>query len=172
MLDIYGDCSGLKLNTAKTETLWLGNNAARKDTPFGIKWPETPICALGTSFSCNYKLSEWENFTPKVSKLRTLFNIWSQRDLSVYGKITITKTLGLSKLLSSSASICTPVHVIDTVNRLIVNFVWNGKKPIIKNDTLVGSKDQPGLDLTEFFSKSLLCALVQEADAAHVQAKT
>ena len=48
LLDIYGDCSGLKLNTAKTEALWLGKNAARKDTPFGIKWPETPICALGT----------------------------------------------------------------------------------------------------------------------------
>ena len=37
LLDIYGDCSGLKLNTAKTEALWLGKNAARKDTPFGIK---------------------------------------------------------------------------------------------------------------------------------------
>ena len=70
LLDIYGDCSGLKLNTAKTETLWLGINAARKDTPFGIKWPETPICALGTSFSYNYKLCECENFTPKINKPR------------------------------------------------------------------------------------------------------
>ena len=55
LLDIYGDCSGLKVNTAKTEALWLGKNA---DTPFGIKWPKTPICAQGTSFSYNYKLCE------------------------------------------------------------------------------------------------------------------
>ena len=70
LLDIYGGCRGLKLNTAKTEALWLGKNAARKDTPFGIKWPETPICALGTSFSYNYKLCEWENFTPKIKNLK------------------------------------------------------------------------------------------------------
>ena len=119
LLDIFGDCSGLKINTAKTEALWLGKDAARKDTPFGIKWPETPICALGTSFLYNYKLCEWENFT-KINKLKTLFNVWSQRDLSVYGRITIAKTLGLSKLLFLSACICTPVHVIDKVNRLIV----------------------------------------------------
>ena len=87
LLDIYGDCSGLKINTAKTEALWLAKNAARKDAPFGIKWPETPICALGTSFSYNYKLCEWENFTPKINKPKTLFNVWSQRDLSVYGRI-------------------------------------------------------------------------------------
>ena len=38
----------------------------------------------------------------------------------------------------------TPAHVIDKVNRLIVNFFWidRGKKPKIKSDTLIGSKDQ------------------------------
>ena len=163
LLDIYGDCSGLNLNTAKTGALWLGKNAARKDTPFGIKWPETPICALGTSFSYNDKLCEWENFTPKINKIKTLFNVWSQRDLSVYGRITIAKTLGLSKLLFSSACICTPAHVIDKVNRLIVNFVWRRKKPKIKSDTLIGSKDQGGLDMPEYetFSTSLQCAWVR-----------
>ena len=166
LLDIYGACSGLKLNTAKTEALWLGKNAARKDTPFGIKWPETPICALGTSFSYNYKLCEWENFTPKINKLKTLFNVWSQRDLSVYGRITIAKTLGLSKLLFSNACICTPAHVIDKLNRLIVNFVWRGKKPKFKSDTLIDSKDQGGLDLPEYgtFSKSLQCAWVRRKE--------
>ena len=91
---------------------------ALQDTPFGIKWPESLFSALGTSSSYNYKLCDWENFTPKINKVRILFNILSQLDLSVYGRLTIAKTLGLSKLLFSSACICTPVRVIDTVNRL------------------------------------------------------
>lgn len=74
--------------------------------------------ALGTSSSYNYKLCDWENFTTKINKLRMLFNILSQRDLSVYCRITIAKTVGLSKLLFSSACICTPVCDINTVNRL------------------------------------------------------
>ena len=50
------------------------------------------------------------------------------------------------------------------MNRLIVNFVWRGKKKSkIKSDTLTGSKDQGGLDLPEYetFSKSLQCAWVR-----------
>ena len=62
--------------------------------------------------------------------------------ISSNGRITIAKTLGLSKLLFSSACISTPAHVIDKVNGLIVNFVSRGKKPKIKSDTLIGSKDQ------------------------------
>lgn len=38
---------------------------------------------------------------------------WSQRDLSIYDRITVAKTLGLSELLFSSACIFTPVHAID-----------------------------------------------------------
>ena len=92
--------------------------SALQDTFFGIKWPESPFSALGTSSSYNYKLCDWENFTTKINKLRMLFNVLSQRDLSVYCRITIAKTVGLSKLLFSSACICTPVCDIDTVNRL------------------------------------------------------
>ena len=49
------------------------------------------------------------------------------------------------------------------MNRLIVNFVWRGKKPKIKSDTLIDSKGQGGLDLPEYetFSKSLQCAWVR-----------
>lgn len=163
LLDIYSDCSGLKLNRSKSEAMWLGKHANRTDTPFEINWPQRPICALGISFSYNHKLCETENFTSKITKLQKLFNVWSQRDLSLYGKITITKTLGLSKLIFSSACIHTPAQVIDIVNNMLAKFIWNGKKPKIKRDTLIGPKDRGGLDLPEYntVSKSLQCAWVK-----------
>ena len=163
LLDLFKDCSGLKLNQSKSEAMWLGKNANKTDTLFGVQWPQRPISALGISFSYNLKLCEQENFLQKVCKIQKLFNIWSQRDLSVYGKITIAKTLGLSKLIFVSACIHTPPHYIDIINRLTTNFVWNNKKPKIKRHTLIGPKERGGLDLPEFemISKSQQTAWVK-----------
>ena len=112
--------------------MWLGKTANRKDMPCDVKWPQRPIYALGTAFSYNRNLCEAENFTSKINKLQKLFNIWSQRDLSLYGRILIAKTLGLSKLIYSSACVQTPVQVPDIVNKLVVNFIWNGKTRKLK----------------------------------------
>ena len=131
--------------------------------PFDIKWPKRPIYALGTTFSYNCNLCEAENFTSKINKFQKLFNIWSQRDLSLYGRIFITKTLGLSKLIYSSACVQTPTQVSEIVNKFVVNFIWNGKKPKIKRDTLIGPKDKGGLELPDYeiVTKSLQCAWVK-----------
>ena len=163
LLDLFKDCSGLKLNQSKSEAMWLGKNANKTDTLFGVQWPQRSISALGISFSYNLRLCEQENFLQKVNKIQKLFNIWSQRDLSLYGKITIAKTLGLSKLIFVSACTHTPPYYIDIINRLTTNFVWNNKKPKINRDTLIGPKDRRGLDLPEFeiISKSLKTAWVK-----------
>ena len=114
--------------------------------------------------SYNLKLCEQENFSQKICEIQKLFNTWSQRDLSLYGKITIAKTLGLSKLIFVSACIHTPPHYKDISNKLITDFVWNNKKSKTKRDTLIGPKERGGLDLPEFesTSKSLQTAWVQK----------
>ena len=161
LLDLLKGCSGLKLNQSKSEAMWLGRNANRTDNLFGVQWPQRPISALGISFSYDLKLCEQENFSQKRCEIQKPVNIWSQGDLSLYGKIT--KTLGLLKLIFVSACIHTPPHYIDITNKLITDFVWNNKKSKIKRDTLIGPKERGSLDLPEFesTSKSLQTAWVQ-----------
>ena len=50
-------------------------------------------------------ISETENFTSKINKLQKLFNIWSQRDLSLYGRISIAKISGLLRIGSCLACV-------------------------------------------------------------------
>ena len=40
MLEKFRRCSGLELNKSKTEAMWLGSWAGRKDKPFGFRWPD------------------------------------------------------------------------------------------------------------------------------------
>ena len=49
MLHLFEECSVLKLNSSKSEAIWLGKNAHKKDELFDFQWPQRPVIALGTS---------------------------------------------------------------------------------------------------------------------------
>lgn len=40
--------------------------------------------------------------------------------------------------------------MLDIVNKLVVNFIWNGKKLKIKRDMLIGLKDKGGFELLDY----------------------
>ena len=164
IIQTFESCSGLKVNTSKSEAIWLGKDAERRDKPFNLLWPDKPVTALGITFSYDKKSCEQENFTNKITKIQKLFNIWSQRELSLLGKITIMKALGLAKMIFSSSFLHTPPEVIDTVNRKLDFFLWSGKPHKIKKKTIIGPKRKGGLDHPDYaiVCKSLLATWVQK----------
>ena len=83
LLDKFKKVSGLKVNSSKTEGLWIGSLKGSEMKPLGIKWPQDPIKALGIFFSYDKKLLYLKNFTEKLDKIKKLINIWSSRDLSI-----------------------------------------------------------------------------------------
>ncbi|KAL9968770.1 hypothetical protein ACROYT_G020892 [Oculina patagonica] len=89
LLDKFRKLSGLKVNSSKTEGLWLGSLKGNEMKPLGIKWPQDPIKALGIFFTYDKKLLFLKNFSEKLDKIKKLINIWSSRGLSLYGKRTI-----------------------------------------------------------------------------------
>ena len=48
------------------------------------------------------------------------------------GRINIVKTLAFSKLILNSSNLYLPPHVIGTANKMIFDFIWEGKPPKIK----------------------------------------
>ena len=66
---------------------------------YDLQWTNQPVPALGMVFSNNTKEIICLNYEPQLKKAQNLLNIWQQRNLSLIGKITITKTLALSKLV-------------------------------------------------------------------------
>jgi len=49
-LDDFEKISGLAVNPTKTEGMWIGSLRENKSTPFGIKWTNKPIQALGVYY--------------------------------------------------------------------------------------------------------------------------
>ena len=112
--------------------MWLGKNANKTDTLFGVQWP---ISALGISFSYNLKLFEQENVLQKVSKIQKLFNIWSQRDLSLYGKFSFEvlswwKNNSGENLLFDDLSVMYGYNPEDPKTHILNYFILLGKRHI------------------------------------------
>ena len=124
LLDKLKKVSGLKVNSSKTEGLWIGSLKESEMKPVGIKWPQDPIKALGIFFTYDEKLLYMKNFTEKLDNIKKLTNIWSSRGLSLYGKVTIIKSLLLPKVVYTSSLLPTPENIIKELNHLISNFFY------------------------------------------------
>ena len=148
-LRIFCGVSGLELNKSKTEGMWLGSCRYNTSTPFGIAWPSEPIYALGIYFTYNEHISFKKNFEDKLNSMKKLLNLWRSRNLTLYGQITILKSLALSKLVYNTSVLTFPLQFASMVKTAISEFVWN-TKPKIKHTTMIGPKIKGGLDLPDF----------------------
>ena len=104
LLDDFQKLSGLKVNPTKTEGMWIGSSRQNKTKPLGIKWPDEPIKALGVYYSHDPKLLHEKKFIEKLDSIKKLINIWSSRGLSIYGKVTVIKSLIIPKFVYIATS--------------------------------------------------------------------
>ena len=149
-IELFSHCSGLEINKSKTEALWLGCLKDCKQKPFGFKWPDEPILALGIYFSYDKKKSDKLNFEEKLAMMEKLLNIWKMRDLTLIGKITVIKSLALAKLIHAASVLELPESFAQKVSSLIFKFIWNDKLPKIKKATLFGEKQDGGHKAPDF----------------------
>ena len=83
--------------------LWLGSTRHRKDAICNLQITDDPVYALGVHFTYNIELSYKNFFFDKLSSLKKTLSVWSRRDLSMYGRINIVKTLALSRVVFISS---------------------------------------------------------------------
>ncbi len=152
-LNNFHQCAGLKINIDKTFAKYIGKLKDSDYFPHGLSWIKTPIYTLGIhiveSEEDNYIL----NFKQKINNLKTILNIWKQRNLSIKGKITIINSLALSPLIYISSVTHTPQKAIKEINNLIQNFLWNNSTTKISQTTLIQQINKGGLKLCHYPTK-------------------
>lgn len=140
LLESFKTISGLEININKTEAMWIGSSKDNTSHPLGLNWTSEPILALGIYFTYNTELSNQLNFYEKLKILENCLCIWKKRNLSIYGKINIVKTVGLSKLNFNSSVLPVPDNFAEEVDKITFNFIWNDKPAKIKKRTIIGTK--------------------------------
>jgi exonuclease III len=141
--------SGLELNADKTEILLL-NNTEQKQLTFKYNKKVVNITTVGSIKICGLffvpsKEEEHKlNVQNKILKLEMKIKSWSQRHLTMEGKILIVKTFGLSQIIYNMQCYKFEQKDLKAVESTIFKFLWstnsnqNGidriSRAVMKND--------------------------------------
>ena len=145
IVDDFGKLAGLE----KTKAIWLGRWASNKNRPLSIKWFHGPVKILGIHFSYDDKGNNELNFNQKIRKLQTKLDMWSSRDLTLFGRTMILKSLGLSQLVYSASNLVVPPGTVDLVKTKSFTFLWRNKKDKIKRSGLYQDPDTGGIRMPD-----------------------
>ena len=99
LVDEFGRLLGLTLNVKKSKAMWLGKWEKNKNNPLNLKWMRSTMRILGVHVSYNERENNELNFNLKMREMQTNSDIWRARNLTLFGKVMIIKSLGLSQLV-------------------------------------------------------------------------
>ena len=111
------------------------------------------IKVLGFHFSYNKDLVIEKNFSTVLKKIIDTLRIWKMRNLTIQGKITIFKTLAISKIIYVAFIAPIPSVLMKELIQIHKEFIWDSKTPKIKHTTLIGDINLGGLRDVDISSK-------------------
>jgi hypothetical protein len=151
IINLFQLYAGLKLNKSKTEAMWLGSWRNSNDKPLGLKWVNE-IHSLGIFFSYDTDYVVQKNFSDKAKAFKHILDLWSQRDLSLIGKIAVMKSLAFSLITYQCCSLTIPDNFIETINDYALKFLWSGKNDKIKRKTIIADYSNGRLKMLDIKS--------------------
>ena len=147
IIEIFGSLSGLVLNREKSYGFQLGKNCDIPDDFERIRWNSKSIKTLGIIFNKNKTEMLTQNWDLRIEKIKSIIKSWSGRQLTMIGKIQVIKSLLIPQITYLYSAIPMPKKYVNTVNKIIYKFLWDGKSEKIKRDILSNSFQNGGLNM-------------------------
>ena len=115
-----------------------------------LNWAKNSTRVLGIQICKDIDNTVKINYQGVIDKLKNKLKIWAMRRLSLIGKITIIKVLGISQLVFLLNMLPSPPkEILKEIENVIFKFLWNNSKDRIKRKTIIGPLDMGGLNMTD-----------------------
>ena len=126
--------------------MWIGSLKGSRAKALHFSCTKDPIKPLGTYLSYNKDKNNEENVFNKIRKMKTKFNLWLTRDLTLYGRTLLTKIIGISQLIYTASMLSVPETVIKNTQALLFNFFGKNKNGKVKRDVIYQPLSKGGLN--------------------------
>ena len=150
ILKWFKNISGLGINVDKTKAVKLGATRDRSlywEGRYGMDWTNK-FTVLGIDYNTNEMGEINKNNEKKISDIKKLIKLWQARKLSPYGKVTVIKSLFLSKITHLLLSLPSPKKILfEEINTLFKKFLWNNKPPKFRKEIIEAEIFDGGLKL-------------------------
>lgn len=155
-LNKYYNMSGLKINVEKTKAMWIGAYAHSNRIlcrEYQLDWNQNPFVILGVTFSVDVN-DIWElNNNSIMNKVINTLNQWAKRKLTLMGRITIIKSIALSKFVHLFLSLPDPPsELIKQLERRFFKFLWNNGPDRISRKVIIRNLSCGGLRMVQLTS--------------------
>ena len=157
----YAKFSGLAMNFDKTKVVWFGCEHPR-DTVYlpylKFEWNPKSFVILGITFTTDLKNITDINIANKMNSMIFELNQWSKRHIPPFGKVTVIKTLVISKIVHILIALPSPSSsTINELNKLFFEFLWSGKPDQIKRAVAIQKLEKGGIGMIDLnlFDKAL-----------------
>ena len=129
ILNMFYSMSGLKINIEKTRAILIGalsNSETQMCRNQRLDWSQGPFKVLGVTFTMEV-FDIWDiNSNEILIRIENLCKQWLKRKLTLMGRITITKSLPLSKFTHLFLALPNPPEeLIKKLNKIFFTFLWN-----------------------------------------------
>ena len=157
ILEKYYKMSGLKINVDKTKAIWIGTKQFSDEklcSDYNLDWSKEPFKVLGVTFSSNVG-NIWDLNTNETLKSSGTLG---KRKLTLIGRITIIKSLALSKFVHLSLSLPDPPkELVKELEKCFYGFLWNGGPVRISRRVIIKNMSCGGLRMVQLpaFIKTL-----------------
>ncbi len=140
--------SGLKLNLHKCEILFIHDSIDLSIENIPVK---DSVKYLGIYISINKMTCEQFNFMSKIKKTKHIVNNWLQRDLTIFGRVLLSKAESLSRFVYPALSKYFNDEISKDINKSFLDFIWINKPYQLKKDIISGKRVEGGLEIIDFF---------------------
>ena len=76
--------------------------------------------------------------------------MWLQRDLSLFGRVLLSKADGISRFVYPTLSLFVQQSLCKEINNTLINFVWKNKCHHLKKEILAGPRGEGGMELLDY----------------------
>ena len=174
-MDIFSKCTEQSIKAIYQEL-----EDFRKQSGFTVSYEKTTLYRIGSlrfSDAQLYNMSEYvwsnkdinvlgvtiahedmmeKNYRGIQQKVRNVLQNWNNRGLSLMGRVQVVNTLIASLFVYKMMVLpMIPKNVVKSVDNMIREFLWNGKKAKISYQILQNPKKEGGLNLVNLSKKDL-----------------
>ena len=147
LINKFSHVSGLRINTSKSKLMWLGSVRHKRLSIQGIDAVDK-MKILGVWFSAS-ACCEQDNSEPVLRRIKKVTNNWSQRSLTLKGRITVTKSLLASQMVYLANANQISKGTLKEIQSHIMKYLWRGRPPKVAFSVLRQDIREGGLKATD-----------------------
>ena len=83
----------------------------------------------------------------KITKIKNCIQVWKTRDLTLRGKILIIETFVITQIGFQAEMIPVPQYIIKAIDKIIWDFLWDSKQPLVNKQTMFLDPRSGGLNM-------------------------